>query len=442
MEDKKDALILNLTPAEIKKIIEDNLTIKKDEKNKFGEVFTPSILINEMIDKLPREVWSNPSLKWLDPANGIGNFPMIVYERLLKELPIKYTDISGTDIYTDISGKKKWILEHMIYMVEINPKNVKISKKIFGENANISCGDFLMMDVKRETGIDMFDIIIGNPPWNDKKKGTQGGSRAKNSLWDKFIKKSLRILNENGYLGFINPSQWRGLGPGYRKIMDIIKIKQLIYLHIFGEKQSKIIFGVGSRFDLFILKNTQNTKSTEIIDELGNKNYIQLSEWDFLPNYGFGNIKKIITEENGINVIFSYSLYFAYEKGKKKDMSKIKTNIFKYPVVHSITKKDGIVCWYSKEIKEDKNGHSHFGEPKVLLNFGRHQYPVNDFEGKYGMSQITFGIPIKSKKEGDDIIKAINTEEFKEIIKATKWGAFQTDWRMFKYFKPDFYKYF
>ena len=38
------------------------------------------------------------------------------------------------------------------------------------------------------------------------------------------------------------------------------------------------------------------------------------------------------------------------------------------------------------------------------------------------------------------IVKAINTEEFKEIIKATKWGAFQTDWRMFKYFKPDFYK--
>jgi hypothetical protein len=31
---------------------------------------------------------------------------------------------------------------------------------------------------------------------------------------------------------------------------------------------------------------------------------------------------------------------------------------------------------------------------------------------------------------------------FKEVIKATKWGAFQTDWRMFKYFKPDFYKYF
>ena len=58
------------------------------------------------------------------------------------------------------------------------------------------------------------------------------------------------------------------------------------------------------------------------------------------------------------------------------------------------------------------------------------------------MSQITFGIPITSKKQGDDIVKAINTDAFKEVIKSTKWGAFQTDWRMFKYFKPDFYKYF
>ena len=58
------------------------------------------------------------------------------------------------------------------------------------------------------------------------------------------------------------------------------------------------------------------------------------------------------------------------------------------------------------------------------------------------MSQLTFGIPITSKKQGDDIVNAINTDAFKEIIKATKWGAFQTDYKMFKYFKPDFYKSF
>jgi len=34
----------------------------------------------------------------------------------------------------------------------------------------------------------------------------------------------------------------------------------------------------------------------------------------------------------------------------------------------------------------------------------------------------------------------MDTPAFKEIIAATKWGAFQTDYRMFKYFKKDWYK--
>ena len=38
--------------------------------------------------------------------------------------------------------------------------------------------------------------------------------------------------------------------------------------------------------------------------------------------------------------------------------------------------------------------------------------------------------------------KEIFTDEFKEIIKATKWTAFQTDWRMFRYFNLDFYTHF
>lgn len=56
------------------------------------------------------------------------------------------------------------------------------------------------------------------------------------------------------------------------------------------------------------------------------------------------------------------------------------------------------------------------------------------------MSQISFGIPIKNKEEGDMILRAIETDTFKTIIDSTKWGAFQTDYRMFKYFKKDFWK--
>ena len=55
---------------------------------------------------------------------------------------------------------------------------------------------------------------------------------------------------------------------------------------------------------------------------------------------------------------------------------------------------------------------------------------------------ICYGLKINSKEEGDKIVKAINSIKFKEILKYTKWSTFQTDWRMFKYFKQDFWKEF
>jgi hypothetical protein len=102
--------------------------------------------------------------------------------------------------------------------------------------------------------------------------------------------------------------------------------------------------------------------------------------------------------------------------------------------VHGITQ-EGLGLIYSNDKSK-----GHFGVSKIILNVNENQYPENDYDGKYGMSELSFGIPITSKKQGDCIVEAINTDEFKEIIKATKWGTFQTDYKMFKYFRPDFYK--
>ena len=56
------------------------------EKKTLGEVMTPITLVEEMLDTLPSDVWSNPNLKWLDPCAGVGTFPSIVVQRLMKGL--------------------------------------------------------------------------------------------------------------------------------------------------------------------------------------------------------------------------------------------------------------------------------------------------------------------------------------------------------------------
>ena len=75
------------------------------------------ILVNEMLDKLPIDVWKNKNLKWFDPASGMGNFPIAVYLRLMESLK---------DEIPNNEERKKHILENMLYMSELNKKNVLI----------------------------------------------------------------------------------------------------------------------------------------------------------------------------------------------------------------------------------------------------------------------------------------------------------------------------
>jgi hypothetical protein len=135
-------------------------------------------------------------------------------------------------------------------------------------------------------------------------------------------------------------------------------------------------------------------------------------------------------QKNTFAVIHSYSSYDT----RQAWVSKEKNDKFKYPVVHTLNN-EGVGLVFSNT--KDKG---HFGQPKVLLTFGEFQYPVNDYKGQFGMSQIIFGLPISSKEEGDKIVQAINSDSFKEVLKYTKWNIFNTEWRMFNYMRRDFWK--
>jgi type I restriction-modification system DNA methylase subunit len=83
--------IYEMNYEEISNLINKYLNIRTYEKKKYGEVFTPIELINIMLDKLPRDVWLNHKLKWLDPSAGIGNFIIIIYLRLMENFEVMGT---------------------------------------------------------------------------------------------------------------------------------------------------------------------------------------------------------------------------------------------------------------------------------------------------------------------------------------------------------------
>jgi type I restriction-modification system DNA methylase subunit len=116
--------------------IEGYNTYEKRKDN--DEVFTPNSLINEMLDKLPEVIWSNPTKTWLDPCAGLGNFSVQVLKRLM-------VGLSQWEPNEDL--RKKHILECMLFHVEMNPESVAKLQKILNPEGkytlNVHCGDFL-----------------------------------------------------------------------------------------------------------------------------------------------------------------------------------------------------------------------------------------------------------------------------------------------------------
>ena len=118
----------------------------------FGEVNTPSNFVYKIIDSLPKNLFNNPNLKWLDSGAGTGIFSIYIFYLL---------DNGLKEVIKNTKERKNHILSNQLFLIEIQNENIKILKNIFGENCNIIENDYI--DYKFDT---KFDIIIGNPPFN------------------------------------------------------------------------------------------------------------------------------------------------------------------------------------------------------------------------------------------------------------------------------------
>ena len=431
-------MLLSKSKTEIYNILNSHLPNNINKQKTHGEVFTPIDIVETHLNQVPKSVWSNPNLKILEPANGVGNYPVIAYYKLMDGLKTKIPNKVA---------RSKHIITKILYMCELDKSNVTVSKKIFGENANIVQCDFINERNKWESkfNVDGFDIIMGNPPFQSvsvrNEENRVGAKGIGNQLWPKFVDVGLELLNKNGYLVFLHPPQWR---RPEKKLYKEMIANQLIFLQIFSKKTSKEVFGVQSRFDIYVLQNKPYTSKTTIIDQNLKKHTINLSKWPFIPNYLFGVFSKILLfSENekktkGLEVLFDSKNHTQHLNTKKDNrganVSPKKTKKYTVPVVHSMTKK-GLGFVYTKTHLSENNK-----KGKVILNFNEKLYPYNDYKGEYGMSQISFGLKIKNKSHGDKLIRGLNSQCFSEVVKATKWGAFQTDYRMFPYIKRDFFK--
>jgi len=424
--------LLQESLAEARKRIDGALFIRKHEKDQLGEVLTPSKLIDELCDHLPKHVWSNPNLKWLDPAAGTGNFMSIVFHRLSSGL---------AKWQPNTAKRQQHILSKMLYQVELNPTSVKKLKQLFGPTAKIVQGDFLQEGTVKRLGLNSAggaNVIVGNPPFQRgmaEKRGTNAGRR---TLWDLFVEKALTTtLAEGGYLAFITPGGWRGTGR-YSELGELMKSRQILYLRMAHLNTGRQDFGVSTRYDAYVIHNSPSKSGklqTEIVDEHDQKHRLDLTDWPFIPGGCLEEFRDLI--HKGPHTGKRAPLYDSHHHPQNtKRVNAKRTGKYQHPVVHGIGE-NGLTYWYSTDGTKEGGFR---GRSKVVLNLNGQQYAYpeqNDHKGELGMTILSFGIPTSGKQDGDRVLRAVDTQLFKELIKASKWGAFQTDYRMFRHFRDD-----
>ncbi len=241
------------------------LTYTQEEKDNEGkrlvdkdfetitEVQTPNDIIEKMLDMLPQQVW-NPNTKFLDPACKSGEFLKAIFNRLLVS-PL-YDEIN----FPNEVVKVLHILSEQIYGVALTETSYNLALKNINKKANIVKIDNFSYIIVKFSEIEMlttqlnqekssgstkkirtiekkinanknellrlnvtestikeflshkfgekemkFDVIIGNPPYQENTGGglnESGGA----PLFDKFISTSIDVANHKVCL--VTPSKW------------------------------------------------------------------------------------------------------------------------------------------------------------------------------------------------------------------------------------------
>ena len=406
MVDDKKALL---------ELINSMLRPKEIEKKKFGEVFTPLDLVEKMLDNIPGDRFKDPSLKWFDPAAGIGNFMVCVYYRLMDGL---------VSAFPDPKQRQEHIIKNMLFMSEIGPKNVAVVKLIFGEDCNIHFGDTLKLNISEEWEVENFDEIVGNPPYNN-----DSGNKGKgNSLWDIFMKKSLTTwLKPAGHLTFVHPPLWRQYG---HELLEMMMQNQVIHLEIHSVSDGMKVFKCSTAYDFYTVEKSPCSGPTKIICEAGKEQMIDLRKWKFIPNTMFDTVEKMCSSEEKLDVHYHRS---DYGHDKPHVMSK-QSEANKYPVIYTIAK-DGTptIHWSSR------NDKGHFGVSKFIFSNGAGF--LQDPEGKYGVTQWSYYIAAPPA-DLPNIEKAFRSKKFQELRDAIKVDSSSYNIPLMKLFSKKFWTLF
>lgn len=194
--------------------------MKKFSRLSDSEVVTPEKVTDMVISSLPENAIQNET-KILDIASKQGEFVYAIYKTYGKEVANNFYSIPTSKIAYEFTRKVYSLLELNIENIESN----YTSYDLIEEN------DLIEDETIKINNNDMkFNVIVGNPPYQQKDEGTNKNSAS--PIYDQFV--SLAKNLNTDIISMIMPTRWYAGGKGLNTFRDnMLNDKNISELHDF-----------------------------------------------------------------------------------------------------------------------------------------------------------------------------------------------------------------
>lgn len=248
---------------------------------------------------------------------------------------------------------------------------------------------------RRESSV-RFDIVIGNPPYQDPGSKTQT-----NKLWIKFIEKFYEEASE--YLYFITPDPWTHPLSSRSKYKKIFRESRLLLANV-GEC-AKHFPGIGSSFTYFLLSKIDEKGSTALTTKEGTVE-IDFPSTPWIPNVldreSIELLNKTLWSEGD-------KIEFIGSQLPKKYHSKGQTEEYQYPFCLSTS----TTSWREEKCK-------YHNSPKIMFPYlASHTRPILDL-GELG---ATHGLNVifDTEEEAKEAYEFYLQEDIQRALQLSKW---------------------